>query len=197
MDNLTITDQTFNTDGRNIIATQLGKAANPEIYIICAHYDTVADYCADDNASGVAVLINLANRLKIKNDQAEIKRIAALVRFFELQTCLSYNLARYFDDQNAPVQCGHCSVCRGNAVKLEYSLVPVTIADEVIYQKVDEFIAHMAIKGVHNVGVETQCRFLAGMSVPLFARNKVRQLSGFALCEQQRYSDIKATLLGR
>jgi ATP-dependent DNA helicase RecQ len=130
-------------------------------------------------------------------EQAEIKRIAALVRFFELQTCLSYNLARYFDDQNAPVQCGHCSVCRGNAVKLEYSLAPVTINDDVIYQKVDEFLAHMATKGVHNVGVETQCRFLAGMSVPLFARNKVRQLSGFALCEQQRYSDIKATLLGR
>lgn len=55
----------------------------------------------------------------------------------------------------------------------------------------------MATKGVHNVGIETQCRFLAGMSVPLFARNKVRQLSGFALCEQQRYSEIKGTLLSR
>jgi len=28
---------------------------------------------ADDNASGVAVMLNIANRLKIKNDQAEIK----------------------------------------------------------------------------------------------------------------------------
>ena len=55
----------------------------------------------------------------------------------------------------------------------------------------------MATKGVHNVGIETQCRFLAGMSVPLFARNKVRQLSGFGLCEQQRYSEIKTKLLAR
>lgn len=130
-------------------------------------------------------------------EQAEIKRIAALVRFFELQSCLSYNLARYFDDANAPQQCGHCSVCRGHAVKLEYSITPAKIDTVLIYQKVDELLAHMATKGVHNVGIETQCRFLAGMSVPLFARNKVRQLSGFALCEQQRYSEIKAILLSR
>jgi ATP-dependent DNA helicase RecQ len=130
-------------------------------------------------------------------EQAEIKRIAALVRFFELQSCLSYNLARYFDDHHAPAQCGHCSVCRGHSVKLEYSIAPTQIDAAVIYQKVDEFIAHMATKGVHNVGIETQCRFLAGMSVPLFARNKVRQLSGFALCEAMRYSDIKAQLLAR
>ena len=72
-------------------------------------------------------------------EQAEIKRIAALVRFFELQSCLSYNLARYFDDQNAPQQCGHCSVCRGHSVKLEYSVQADVVDESVIYQKVDEF----------------------------------------------------------
>lgn len=63
MDNLTITDQAFNTNGRNIIATQLGKAANPEIYIICAHYDTVANYCADDNATGTTAVLEIAKIL--------------------------------------------------------------------------------------------------------------------------------------
>ena len=143
---------------------------------------------------------NLAQQLHdyfSDKEQAEIKRIASLVRFFELQSCLSYNLARYFDDANAPQQCGHCSVCRGNAVKLEYSIQPAAIDDALIYQKIDEFLAHMQSKGVNNVGIETQCRFLAGMSVPLFTRNKVRQLSGFALCEQLRYSDIKAKLQAR
>ena len=53
---------------------------------------------------------------------------------------------------------------------------------------------HLAAKGISDVSIDTQCRFLAGMSVPLFTRNKVRQLSGFGLCEQQRYSDIKALL---
>ena len=133
----------------------------------------------------------------VDKEQAEIKRIAALIRFFELKTCLSYNLARYFDDHQAPQQCGHCSVCRGQAVTLEYSLAHSFANDAVIYQKVDELLSHLASKGIHNIGIETQCRFLAGMSVPLFARNKVRQLSGFGLCEQQRYSEIKAKLLAR
>ncbi|MDT0559680.1 M28 family peptidase [Ichthyenterobacterium sp. W332] len=63
MSNLTITDQAFNTNGRNIIATQLGKAANPEIYIICAHYDTVANFCADDNATGTTAVLEIAKIL--------------------------------------------------------------------------------------------------------------------------------------
>ncbi|WP_283708888.1 RecQ family ATP-dependent DNA helicase [Pseudoalteromonas prydzensis] len=133
----------------------------------------------------------------VDKEHAEIKRIAALIRFFELKSCLSYNLARYFDDNQAPQQCGHCSVCRGQAVTLEYSLAHHFADDAVIYQKVDELISHLASKGINNLGIETQCRFLAGMSVPLFARNKVRQLSGFGLCEQQRYSEIKTKLLAR
>ena len=44
------------------------------------------------------------------------------------------------------------------------------------------------------LSIESYCRFFAGMSVPLFGRNKVRQLSGFALCEQQRYQAIREKL---
>ncbi|OIQ30077.1 MAG: hypothetical protein BM564_04740 [Bacteroidetes bacterium MedPE-SWsnd-G2] len=61
--NLTIEDQAFNTSGRNVIATQLGKTNPDDIYIICAHYDSVADYCADDNATGVATVLEIARIL--------------------------------------------------------------------------------------------------------------------------------------
>jgi len=63
LDNLTITNQTFNTNGRNIIATQLGETNPNDIYIVCAHYDSVADYCADDNATGVAAVLEIARIL--------------------------------------------------------------------------------------------------------------------------------------
>lgn len=63
LDNITITDQAFNTNGRNIIATQVGKTNPDDIYIICAHYDTVADYCADDNATGTAAVLEAARIL--------------------------------------------------------------------------------------------------------------------------------------
>ena len=62
-DNLTITDQAFNANGRNIIATQLGQTNPNDIYIVCAHYDSVADYCADDNASGTATVLEIARIL--------------------------------------------------------------------------------------------------------------------------------------
>lgn len=63
MDNLSVNTQAFNTNGRNIIATQLGKTNPNDIYIICAHYDSVADYCADDNASGTATVLEIARIL--------------------------------------------------------------------------------------------------------------------------------------
>ena len=63
MNTLSVNDQAFNANGRNIVATQLGKVNPDDIYIICAHYDSVADYCADDNASGVAAVLEIARIL--------------------------------------------------------------------------------------------------------------------------------------
>lgn len=63
LDNLTITDQVYSTNGRNIIATQIGKTNPNSVYIICAHYDSVTDYCADDNASGTVAILEIARIL--------------------------------------------------------------------------------------------------------------------------------------
>ncbi|WP_296380584.1 M28 family peptidase [Winogradskyella sp.] len=61
--NLTINVQEFNTVGKNIIATQLGQTNPNDIYIVCAHYDSVTTYCADDNATGVSAVIEIAKIL--------------------------------------------------------------------------------------------------------------------------------------
>lgn len=128
----------------------------------------------------------------IDKEEKEIKRIAALVRFFELTNCFSYNLARYFDDQHAPQQCGHCSVCRGQPVKLSYSEQPIWPDNEYLARCLAGFSNQLM--GKINVSIDLQCRFLAGISVPVFARNKVRQLEGFGCCEKLRYSDIKSKI---
>jgi hypothetical protein len=62
-DNLIVEEQDFNTAGKNIIATQLGKTNPNDIYLVCAHYDAVADYCADDNATGTAAVLEAARIL--------------------------------------------------------------------------------------------------------------------------------------
>jgi len=102
---------------------------------------------------------------------------------------LSSNLARYFDDQQAPEQCGHCSVCRGQVAKLFYSEQAEWPTDEYLQQCLAGLSQQLADKA--DMSIDIQCRFLAGISVPVFARNKVRQLPGFACCEQLRYSAIK------
>jgi len=136
---------------------------------------------------------NLTNYFADK-EQKEIKRIAALVRFFELDRCLSSNLSRYFDDQQAPEHCGHCSVCRKQVAKLEYSHQPVMPDIQEISTVVQGLGMHLSGKSSYTLTAETYCRFLTGMSVPLFARNKVRQLPGFGLCEQNRYADVREIL---
>lgn len=60
---LTITDQIYSTGGRNIIATQTGVTNPDDIYIVSAHYDSVANYCGDDNASGTAAVMEVARIL--------------------------------------------------------------------------------------------------------------------------------------
>jgi len=54
---LTVTDQKYSTGGRNIFAEQKGDVDPDKKFIICAHYDAVADYCADDNASGCSAIL--------------------------------------------------------------------------------------------------------------------------------------------
>ncbi|MFT5225615.1 MAG: ATP-dependent DNA helicase RecQ [Polaribacter sp.] len=130
----------------------------------------------------------------VDKEQKEIRRIAALLRFFELDRCLSSNLSGYFDDHQAPEHCGHCSVCRKQVAKLSYSHHPVMPDIEKISTAVQGLNKHLLGKSDYTLTAETYCRFLTGMNVPLFARNKVRQLSGFGLCEQNRYADVREML---
>jgi ATP-dependent DNA helicase RecQ len=131
----------------------------------------------------------------VDKEEKEIKRIATLVRFFELDTCLSHNLSRYFDDQNAPVNCGHCSVCRGKVVKLSYSQEIIWPDDAAIYKNLTTLSQHMSTKNKSVLSLETMCRFLTGLTVPLFSRNKVKQLAGFGSCENIRYQEVREKVI--
>ena len=53
----------YSQKGKNVIATQKGTIYPDSIYIICAHFDSVDEYCADDNASGTSTVIEAARIL--------------------------------------------------------------------------------------------------------------------------------------
>lgn len=141
---------------------------------------------------------SLANKLHdyfLEREESEIKRIAALVRFFELDKCLSSNLAAYFDDKQAPENCGHCSVCQGQVAKLEYSQHANKPTDEQLFTYITELKDHL--KGKNQIVLTTDLitRFLTGLILPVFSRNKVKQLTGFASCENVRYQEIRSKVI--
>lgn len=131
----------------------------------------------------------------VEKEHKEIQRIAQLVRFFELKICLSYNLSRYFDDTVSPNHCGHCSVCRGQIAKLTYSSPPIWPTEKLIAADLQELQAYVQVKGRTPLSLETQCRFLAGMVVPIVSRLQLRKLEGFGRCEKLRYAEIKQKVL--
>ncbi|MBE0362537.1 ATP-dependent DNA helicase RecQ [Pseudoalteromonas ulvae UL12] len=129
-----------------------------------------------------------------QKERSEINRIAALVRFFQLDRCLSHNLACYFDDYASPEQCGHCSVCRGLVAHLAYSSPQVWPQDEYLVSVLTALKGHCQSTHSVSLSIKAQTRFLIGMSTPIFTRLKVRQLEGFASCEQLRFADVEAKL---
>ncbi|MCM8795927.1 MAG: M28 family peptidase [Candidatus Omnitrophica bacterium] len=66
-----------NQDFENIIATKIGKDKKDKIIIICAHYDSAyGSPGADDNASGVAGILELARLISSQDLDKTIKFIA-------------------------------------------------------------------------------------------------------------------------
>jgi len=131
------------------------------------------------------LIAKLAQRFTDK-EQSEITRIHFLLDFFASKSCLNWQLADYFSDTNLQQPCGHCCVCMGQVTVLpemtnlkpllEYDIVSLTgpIKDKL---------------GKHN-SERLVARFLCGLTTPIFTRLKVRQLSGFAVLEKYRFSDV-------
>jgi hypothetical protein len=64
--NLAVQTQKYSINGLNIFGIQKGTKYPDDVFIIGAHHDAVTDYCADDNASGVATVLETA-RILSKN----------------------------------------------------------------------------------------------------------------------------------
>ncbi len=121
----------------------------------------------------------------------DIARLTELVGFFQLDSCLSYYLADYFGDDSAPQSCGHCSVCQGSIAKLSYSKSFTWPSDEQLINALQLLQQHLASRTAQPLSVETACRFLAGIHMPLFTRAKVRNLAGYGICEQFSYQESR------
>jgi len=66
----------YNKIARNIIVSHTGDTHPEEIILVGAHYDTCFNPGADDNASGIAGLLTLADIIRQKNTNRTIQFVA-------------------------------------------------------------------------------------------------------------------------
>ena len=136
----------------------------------------------------------------VDKEQKEIARIEQLIGFFQRQDCLNRYLIDYFDDNNSLTECGHCSACQGRAAQLPSAAALTPPNPEQVITWLRALKQHLVKQSQQQEQQQGQvlapltntiyCRFLLGITMPLFTRYKVRSVSGFGALSAYRYADI-------
>ncbi|UPQ82645.1 RecQ family ATP-dependent DNA helicase [Pseudomonas knackmussii] len=147
----------------------------------------------DPNFDAGALSVELHEYFR-QHEASEITRIDNMLALFESRECLSQRLAAYFGDCQAPQQCGHCSVCRGQVAQLPEPPALASLSDMDLVARCAEFRQrYTQLKG-NAPSTECLTRFLCGISVPAFTKLKARQIPGFASLEAYPYAEVRERL---
>lgn len=118
-------------------------------------------------------------------ERSDVARIHQMLDFFQADSCLSYTLASYFADSQAPKHCGHCSVCRGQVAHL-----PLEMEQTFPNDKAQGWIDELQAQSATPLSAELITRFLCGINTPLLTKLKAKKLTGFAKLESVPYSKV-------
>lgn len=117
----------------------------------------------------------------------EIRRIYNMVELFESSSCISKKLALYFGENIDNDQCGHCSFCKNGKAIIQYTTQLQPLCTFNFSELTEDFNELM---GEHYSGLIVT-KFLCGISSPIFAKLKIRNLSHFAIFEKYPFMDVK------
>jgi ATP-dependent DNA helicase RecQ len=119
-------------------------------------------------------------------EKYEIERIHNMVIFFESNSCLSNNLAKYFGEDITKKICGHCSFCKtGQAfIQRTIDLQPIeSLNFKELYKDFKE------IMGEHYSEIRL-AKFLCGISSPFLVKQKVKKLANFGILENYPFFKV-------
>ncbi len=120
-----------------------------------------------------------------QKEQSEINRIHSMIDFFQSKQCLSYSLASYFSDTNAPKECHHCSVCNGKVAHLSTrKLSPID------QQLVASWLQTYQQASDNPLSSKALSRFLCGLTTPLSTNLKANKMEGFGKLERYPFSEV-------
>jgi len=129
----------------------------------------------------------IANQLSalFKNkEHSDIDRIHNLLHLFKSNQCLNHALASYFSDLNAPKQCGHCSVCRGETKAWPEKTNMINGLEDI----------GRWLQGLEKVSTSLsdaiKAKFLCGITIPWFTKIKAKKMVGFGELSNYPYQQV-------
>ncbi|MCX7554525.1 RecQ family ATP-dependent DNA helicase [Marinicella sp. S1101] len=126
-------------------------------------------------------------QLFLNKEHNEINRIHNMIAMFESDQCLSKQMANYFGDQNAPNNCGHCSVCENGAVCFQSNQQ----LPELNTMDCDSLLHACKTTMASAMSTHNATKFLCGIHTPIFTRLKVRSLPNFGALEKYPFQAVK------
>lgn len=118
-------------------------------------------------------------------EHKDIERIHTMLNLFQSSDCLSHQLANYFADHDAPTQCGHCSVCRGQLATFPHAQYEQPDPEH-LSAWVNEFI-QLSPTAISNAAV---ARFLCGISTPIITQLKASKLQGYGAMANTSFEQV-------
>lgn len=152
-------------------------------------------FSVDDSLIDHSLAIYLTNHFQ-SHEKNEIKRIELMLRFLQSTSCLSYGLAKYFDDHNAPKKCGHCSTCKKQNVIFSKSKTH-SINTSQLEEAIQNITIHLQDNGVAKPSNHLIARFLIGINMPIFTRTKAKTVPGFGIAEMMRYATVLEQIVSK
>ncbi len=189
-----VEDQIYDVDGhsvRNVIA-RFGPADGPLI-VVGAHYDSEASSRtpgADDNASGVAGLLELARLLQGKPLSKRVELVAYTLEeppFFATDTMGSAAHARYLRSANQDVELMIALEMIGFfSDEADTQGYPVS-ALGLLYPDRGDFIS--IIGRISEIGVTRTAKqaMMAAMELPVYSMNAVAEIPGVDFSDHRNY----------
>ena len=120
-------------------------------------------------------------------ESQEIQRIHAMVDFFESDSCISRQLARYFGEDIAEDRCGHCSFCGTGRAALAQTVKRPPLSTFHFQEVANEFVR---TAGSHR-SVLNATKFLCGVSSPALIKLSVKKLPHFGVLERYPFLEVR------
>ena len=120
-------------------------------------------------------------------EKYDIGRIHNMISFFENDSCLSKELAKYFGESLTKEHCGHCSFCGSGKVTIQNSAELKPLSNFDFEDISNEFTGKME----DRFTILNLTKFFCGIYAPVFSKMGIKRFSYFGIFERYPFMDVK------